>query len=273
MTERIYYLSGKEKFISNIPMRALLYGEGVFETFRCINYSLPVFYERHISRLLDGCSYFSIPVPNAGQIGQFILESLNDSRISDAYVKICVLSSGNTNYYAIPEYGFVILIVREYPEVKDKVRLTIAVNRRNSQSSTIYYKSLNYLENILIKRRIRNGGFDEAIILNERDVLTECITHNIFWFSNGKIYTPAVAAGLLNGITRSLILEIAESSGFEVKEGYYGIDDMLSAPMVFITNSITGIAEVNSVSGSEIGINEFIFKKLKQNLYTVLGWA
>jgi len=272
MNEQTYFFNGKEFFKDNLPIRALLYGEGVFETFRCIDFRLPVYYDRHISRLENGCRYLSVPLHEKEHIRRFISESLIESAIDDAYVKLCILSNGQTYYSALPDSSNVILIIKDYPKIKEKVNLAIAEYRRNSESLIIECKSLNYLENLMLKRKIQNEGYDEAVILNDKDHVSECITHNIFWFSEETMFTPSIDCGILPGVTRWVLINTLNSMGLTVKDGNFTINSLLSSSSVFITNSITGIAEVISISGRNINTNEKLYHDIRQKLLTGLQW-
>lgn len=272
MDEQIYYFKGKGYFRDNLPIRALLYGEGVFETFRCIDFELPVYFDRHIRRLQNGCRYFSVPLPEQHEITSFISQSLIESAIDDAYVKLCVLSNGHTYYSALPDGSNIILVIKGYPEIRGKVNASIAEYRRNSDSLIVNFKSLNYLENIMLKRKIQDEGFDEAILLNEKNFITECISHNIFWISDRSIFTPSIDCGILPGITRSVLVDTANSMGLRVNEGYFTINSLLSSSTVFITNSITGIAELSSISGRILDTNDNLYNDIKHKLLTGLRW-
>ena len=272
MTEQIYYYNGKESFTENMPMRALLYGEGVFETFRCIDYKLPVFYERHICRLENGCRYLYIPLPEKYKISKFISESLVESHIEDAYVKLCILSNGKTHYSAIPNSSNLILIIKDYPEVREKVNITTAANRRDSANLIFHCKSLNYLENIILKRNIQKKGYDEAVFINDKDYVAECISHNIFWLRDDILVTPSSECGILPGVTRSALIDLVDSIGLKLMEGNFTIDELKLSSSVFITNSITGMAEVTSISGKNINSGGSLYKHIRQELLIALQW-
>lgn len=272
MNEYIYYFGGEQYFRSNMPFRALLYGEGLFETFRCMDYQLPVYYDRHLKRLRSGCAGLLIPLPETDRISEFIRESLKESMIRDAYVKLCILSNGGTTYTSKSQSYSILLIIKVYPPIKHAFNIDIADYRRNSGSLICRFKSLNYLENIMLKRKIENYGYDEVIILNEKDYVTECITHNIFWVTDNNVQTPSVETGILPGIIRSVLIDTLGSMGISVREGMYEINSLSSSSTVFLTNSISGSVPVSSITGKSLDTDEKLFNIIKHKLLTNLKW-
>ena len=164
------------------------------------------------------------------------------------------------------------MIIKQYPVIPDCIKLDIADYTKNSDSLINSCKSINYLENILLKRKTMKKGFDEALILNENKQITECIAHNIFWHSNGIVYTPSINSGILPRITRSKLIGTIKSRVITILEGLCTIDDLLSSTSIFLTNSISGIIKVYSITDIYVCFDDYIFEELRKSLLTNLRW-
>jgi branched-subunit amino acid aminotransferase/4-amino-4-deoxychorismate lyase len=109
------------------------------------------------------------------------------------------------------------------------------------------------LENVLARTAARAGGYDEAIFLNEKGYVAEGTTTNIFLVSNGELITPSVESGVLPGITREAVLEIARTSDIRANEMLVKLDELVEAKEAFVTNSILEVMPLVSVEGKPIG--------------------
>lgn len=269
MTE-LMFLDGKP-FEEKIPLRSLLYAEGVFETFRWKG-SLPVYLEKHLNRMKRGSEFLSIPFPGEESVKSSVQEAIRRSSVTDAYVKICLLSSGGMKFHERADEGHVLVIVRSYEPPKEHMRAHIVSFRRTSSSPLLRIKSLNYLGNVLARREAESNGYDEAIFLNERDEVTEGSVTNLFWVKEGVLYTPAVDCGLLPGITREALISLAPELNLEVEEGEFNLDEVLSSDNAFLTNSLVGIAALTDVDNVKITLNEELSAKLRDVLFRRLRW-
>lgn len=265
------FLDGK-LLKEKIPLRALLYGEGVFETFRWKG-SPPVYLDKHINRMKTGSEFLAIPFPGERSIRKAVEEAVKVSKISDAYVKICLLSSGGTRFYERPKEGHLLVIVRGYEKQKENMRAHVVQFRRNSSSPLLRVKSVNYMENVLARRAALERGCNEAIFLNERGEVAEGSSTNIFWVKKRTLYTPAVECGILPGITREVLISTAPELGFRAEEGRFKLKSVISSDAVFLTNSLIGISAVSSIDGAKIPLNTDFFTKFRNALFKKLGWV
>jgi len=271
MVVEFLFLDGNP-LLEKIPLRSLLYAEGVFETFRW-NGSSPAFLERHLARMKQGSEFLSIPFPGEENVKNALEDAIRRSNLTDAYVKICLLSSGSARFYEEAVKSHVLAVVRSYEPSKEHMRANIASFKRNSSSPLLRMKSLNYLENVLARREAGNRGCDEAIFLNERGEIAEGSSTNIFWVKGGMLYTPAVDCGLLPGITREVLISLAPGLGLEVEEGRFGLDEVLSSDAAFLTNSLIGMSALSDVDGTKIALEAKLFTRLRTALFQKLGWA
>lgn len=265
------FLDG-EPLKRKIPLRALLYGEGVFETFRWKG-SPPVYLDKHINRMKTGAEFLAIPFPGKSNIKTAVDEALKASKIADAYVKVCLLSSGGVRFYERAKEGHLLVIVREYERQKENMLAHVVQFRRNSSSPLHRVKSVNYMENVLARRAAVERGCDEAIFLNEREEVAEGSSTNIFWAKKDTLYTPAAECGILPGITREVLMSLAHEVGLEVEEGRFRLESVISSDAAFLTNSLIGISSVSGVDGAKIPLETKLFTGLRAVLFKKLRWV
>ena len=271
MREHIY-IDGN-KVINDLPLRSIFYGEGVFETFRYKN-KPPVLFSDHLSRMEMGASFLKIPCPTDDYIHNLVEKAVNDSKIDDAYVKICLLSSGNSLFYSNATSSQVLVIIKEYAANTASLRLTVNSVRTISHNPLRAIKSLNYLDNIIARREAQDLGFDESLFLNERGEVVECSASNIFWYKNGTLYTPGEKCGCLPGTTRNFILSpIMANQGIEIIPGGFTLDDLLASEFIFVTNSLMGCAQIVEIDGTKFSVDHEIFEMMQNSLYEKLEWS
>jgi branched-chain amino acid aminotransferase len=107
---------------------------------------------------------------------------------------------------------------------------------------------LSWAQNVLLLERARAGGFDDALLLNERGELAECTSANIFLVRRGEVFTPPLSSGCLPGVTREVLLGIAAQAGVAIREEVLTLDDLSGAEEVFISSTTREVAGVKFVS-------------------------
>ncbi len=244
--EEVITLDGKQ-FLNRKILRGLMYGEGVFETFR-YNGRLPKYIDEHYKRLINGAKVLSIPPIEKDEFINHINNTVLKHRSKDLYIKTILVGSGDFYFGSNPEKSHLLVIARDYvPLEKKEIKLTVAPFKRHSSDPTVRIKSINFGRNILAKRYALKKGCDDAIFLNENEEITETTTANIFWVKGRYLYTPSVDCGLLDGITRRIILQEAKKEGFTVVEGRFFIKDLMNAHYIFVTNALHGIIKVKEI--------------------------
>jgi len=155
---------------------------------------------------------------------------------------------------------------KPYPEqVYEKgFRAVVSSIRRNSQSPLSRLKSANYLENMLAKQEARAAGVDEAICLNEKGLLAEASMSNIFLVNDGILRTPGEESGILPGITREVVLELASQLGINTFEQDIRLDELFQTQEAFLTNSLMEIMPLTEIDGKPVGSGEaeFVTRRL-----------
>ncbi len=227
-----------------------LYGVGVFETFRTYN-GHPFLFEDHYNRLCDSLNELQIALPYTKEGLLFeIRRTIDVNGITDAYVRLNVSAGeGEIGLRTDPYFSpTVIIYVKEIGEpVRKEKRGVILSLRRNTPEGPVRLKSHHYLNNILAKREVGNDPSVEGIFLSQRGKLAEGIVSNLFWFKNGILYTPDLTTGILNGITRQYVMDVARKKGILVREGNFEKKEILEADEVFVTNSIQEIVPLSKI--------------------------
>jgi branched-chain amino acid aminotransferase len=140
----------------------------------------------------------------------------------------------------------------EYYENGLKI-VTVATRRNHPDALSPRIKSLNYLNNILAKIEGLQAGCVEALMLNHREEVAECTGDNIFLVKSGCLVTPATDAGILEGITRQAVIDLAQEAGMEVREPTIKLDDVYQADECFLTGSAAEVVPVVQVDDCQIG--------------------
>lgn len=243
---------------------AYLYGDGVFDTLRTYG-GAPYRLDQHLARLARETELLHLPIEFDAVAWRTRLGDLleaNDLVELDARVRIQISRGGDDRAEVaglgpddVPPRVFVTAaavsedIARKQEEGVSATSLSSAFARGNFPQ----IKSLNYLPSLMAMRFARSRGFDEAILLNGQQRVLEAATSNIFAILDGELRTPSPRLGLLPGITRTTVLELAEGMGLPSREVLGELRDLLLADEVFLTSSVKEILPVVSVDGTKIG--------------------
>jgi branched-chain amino acid aminotransferase len=239
----------------------LLYGDGVFEGIRV--YAGKVFrLHEHIERLYESARSILLEIPWSPQkMIEETQKTVEANQKKEGYIRLVVTRGAGTlgldpNRCESPQ---VIIIVddislyppRMYEEGMEVITSSVIRCHPNSLSPRI--KSLNYLNNILAKIEATRAGVPEAIMLNHVGEVAECTADNIFLVKHGLLRTPPINAGILEGITRDAIIELAQAAGITVQEIALTRHDVYTADEVFLTGTGAEIVPVVKVDGRAIG--------------------
>ncbi|MDE3242039.1 MAG: aminotransferase class IV [Nitrospirota bacterium] len=254
------FVDRKEAMVSVFD-HGFLYGDGVYETLRTYGgrfFMLP----QHLARLQRSARLIGLSVPVPEQDWPSLLrEAVDRNGLTEAHLRI-TLSRGEGELGLDPAlcpHPTLVVMARpiaQYPAhlFQEGVPLVLATTRRNLATALPpQIKSLNFLNNILAKREAGQAGAFDALMLNAEGLLTECTTSNFFFVSGGCLYTPAVDCGLLDGITREVVLTLAREAGIPVEEGRYPAECLAHADEAFLTNTSMELMPVRSLDGAPIG--------------------
>jgi branched-chain amino acid aminotransferase len=265
----IIYLNGRLIPRSKAKLSPLdhgfLYGYGLFETMRA--YQGHIFrLDHHLDRLRRSAQSLGLThnilnvVEGKQSLEAVCMETLEANKLKDARLRLTV-SAGEGDMTPDPSTcsnPTVLITARNLvPPLPEKYepgfKAALSSLRRNSQSPLSRLKSTCYIENILARMAARAVGCDEAILLNEQGYLAEGSTTNIFLVSNGELITPSLESGVLPGITREAVLEIARVSNIKTMERQVDLKELIEAEEAFITNSILELMPLTWFEGKPIG--------------------
>ncbi|MCP9454808.1 MAG: aminotransferase class IV [Nitrospira sp.] len=263
------YLNGRfvreEEALISVYDHGFLYGDGVYETIR--SYGSRLFMgAQHIKRLFRSADAIGLTMPIApSQWIMLLHEAMARNTLGgagrDALLRITVSRGVGAIGLApslCPSPTVVIianpLVTPEPTLYETGVALITATTRRNLPTALPpHIKSANFLNNILAKREAIAAGAFDSILLNWQDHLTECTVSNLFFVTNGRLCTPSIECGILDGITRAVVLQIAREDGILTEEGCYTASALREADECFITNTSMEIMPVTSVDQITIG--------------------
>ena len=239
----------------------LLYGDGIFEGIRVYNGKIFACTE-HLDRFFESAAAVRLVLPlTKDEVGSAMRESLEVNRITDGYIRL-VATRGvgtlglSTKYTANPSIIIIAATITLYPKELCETGLSLISSsyvRNHPNSISPRVKSLNYLSSILAKTEAQLLGAHEAVMFNHLGFVAECSGDNIFIVRNGELLTPDTAAGILAGITRNIVMELARKRGIAVTEKALVRDDLYSAHECFLTGTAAEIIAVTSIDGRQIG--------------------
>ncbi len=254
-------LFDKEDAKISVYDHGLLYGDGVFEGLR--SYGGKVFrLEEHLSRLWNSAKAILLEIPiSREQMARAINETLKANNLQDAYIRLVVTRGAGTlgldpKRTANPQVIVITDHIAVYPEelYRQGLEIITASTMRNHPAAlSPRIKSLNYLNNILAKIECMQAGCMEALMLNHKGEVAECTADNIFLVRDGVLLTPPTDAGILEGITRDAVIELARATGLEVREVAITKHDVYIADECFLTGTAVEVIAVVKVDSRSIG--------------------
>jgi branched-chain amino acid aminotransferase len=265
LSEQWIFLNGefvtKENAKISVYDHGFLYGDGVFEGIRV--YSGNVFrLHEHIDRLYNSAKSILLTIPyTKEEMIDYIIETIRRNQYQDAYIRL-VVSRGVGDLGLDPyrcKTPQVVIIVEPlalFPKHLYETGIevvTVATRRNRSDVLSPKVKSLNYLNNVLVKIEAHLANVSEALILNDQGYVAEGSGDNVFIIKDQVVYTPPGYVGALEGITRQAIIEIAQDLGYVVKEEPFTRHDVYVADEVFLTGTAAEVIAVVKVDGRVIG--------------------
>jgi len=259
------YISGtlydKEDAKVSVYDHGLLYGDGVFEGIR--SYGGKVFrLQQHLDRLWDSAKAIWLTIPITKEaLAKAIVDTLKVNGIEDGYIRVVVTRGAGTlgldpNRCSDPQVIVITDKIALYPpEIYQKGLeiVTVSTQRNHPAAMSPRIKSLNYLNNILAKIEGLQAGCIEALMLNHKGEVAECTGDNLFLVRKGRLLTPPCEAGILEGVTRDAVIELAREAGIDVAETALTKHDVYIADECFLTGTAAELVPVVKVDSRTIG--------------------
>ncbi len=259
------YIGGKlyEKADAKISVfdHGLLYGDGIFEGIR--SYAGNVFrLKQHVDRLYDSAKAIHLTIPMTREaMAKAVLDTLAANKLVDAYIRLIVTRGAGSlgldpRKTTDPQIIIITDSISLYPPelYEHGLKIVTAGTMRNHPAAlNPRVKSLNYLNSILAKIEGTNAGCLEALMLNHKGEVAECTGDNIFIVKNGELHTPSVDAGILEGITRDAVIELARAAGIKVVERVMDRHDVYTADEIFLTGTAAEVIPVVECDARTIG--------------------
>ena len=259
------YIGGKlyDKADAKISVydHGLLYGDGVFEGIR--SYSGHVFrLDDHVTRLYESARSIHLTIPMTQEaMAKAVVDTLAVNNLTDGYIRVIITRGAGSlgldpRKTTDPQVIIITDAISLYPPelYEHGLKIVTAGTMRNHPSAlNPRIKSLNYLNNILAKIEGTNAGCLEALMLNHKGEVAECTGDNIFVVRHGGLHTPPVDAGILEGITRQAVIDLAKASKLEVFERTMDRHDIYTADECFLTGTAAEVIPVVECDGRAIG--------------------
>ncbi|MCA9131939.1 MAG: branched-chain-amino-acid transaminase [Planctomycetales bacterium] len=278
------YINGKyyakEDAKISVYDHGLLYGDGVFEGLRA--YAGKIFrLDEHLQRLYESARSIMLEIPlTPAALGEAVQATLDRNKIADGYIRLVVTrGAGSLGIDPGKTSDPQVIIIADHIELYPKPLyengmeiITSSTIRNHPAAVNPRIKSLNYLNNVLAKLEGKRAGCLEALMLNHRGEVAECTGDNIFLVRRGQLLTPPIDAGILEGITRGAVIELARQAGIEVLEITLSRHDVYIADECFLTGSAAEVIPVIKVDDRPIGDGQVgpITRQLSQAFHALV---
>ncbi|MEM6552030.1 MAG: branched-chain-amino-acid transaminase [Planctomycetota bacterium] len=243
----------------------LLYGDGVFEGLRFYN-SRILKLQTHLNRLAESAAAIRLPLPfTLDETAQAIRDTIAANNLTDGYLRVVITRGAGTmgiNPFLCPQPRLIVIAasIQLYPEdfyTHGLKILSSSYIRNHPQSLSPRIKSLNYLNNVLAKIEAIDADCLEAVMYNHEGYVAECTGDNLFIIKQDHgtptIITPPLSAGVLEGITRNLVIDLARNKGLTVHETNLTRHDLYTAHECFLTGSAAEVIPVTEIDGRPLG--------------------
>lgn len=237
-----------------------LYGDGVFEGIRVYNGRI-FRLDAHLDRLYESAKYLMLDIPlSKDDLSAAILETVRRSGLRDAYIRP-VISRGvgdlglDPRKCRVPTVVIIVDTIQMYPkEAYERGLRAVTATTRKVRPDTLspQAKTLNYLNNIMARIEANRAGVDEAIMLSGDGYVCECSADNIFLVRRDEVWTPPAYLGILKGITRGTVMELARGQGLPMLERVFTLHDVYTADECFLTGTGAEVGPVVEVDGRRI---------------------
>lgn len=232
----------------------LLNGWGVFTTLRIYG-GRPFAFQHHWHRLTTDASRLRIPVElEAETVLKRVTRLIEANHVADGCARIYFIYN-RVGYWVsdeiMPDVDL-IMYTADLPRRKGPARLAMQAHDRHAANLLAGVKVTSWLQNVWMLDQTLHRGFDEVLLLNERNEVAECTAANIFCVRNGEVVTPPLSSGCLPGVTRTTLLEIGQEAGVPIEEATITVQDLYAADEIFITSTTREVQPVSQIEDRQI---------------------
>ena len=232
----------------------LICGWGLFTTVR-ITRGEAFAYERHWRRLEKDAALTRLPLSYTGAKVRVLLhEVVRANQVKEGCARIYLVWNTVGSWRSDEKMQEVDLVITtaDLPKYPEMMRLTVREHGRHAASPLAGVKTISWLDSVWAAGEAQREGFDEVVLLNERNEVSECTAANIFALKGEKVVTPPLSSGCLEGVTRGILMEIASEAGTSVVEQTLRLDDLYGADEVFVTSTNRNVIGVKEIAGHTI---------------------
>ncbi|MBT5468970.1 MAG: branched-chain-amino acid aminotransferase [Nitrospina sp.] len=249
-----------EAFISILD-HGFLFGDSIYEVV-CTNQGKPCFLDEHLKRLYASASGISLNIPHDETwIKKQIKVALDSAGNAESYIRI-IVTRGVGEMDIDPSscnHPNIIIFVKNIPQIPEEnyekgISVALVSIKRNSRDAlNPAVKTGNYLNNVLAKVEAQKMGAEDAIMVNPWGQLTEGTTSNLFFVKEGRLLTPEKGCGILSGITREKIIQLANENGITLEEGKWPGEELFKAEEVFLSGTVKKVLPVSILDSRPVG--------------------
>jgi 4-amino-4-deoxychorismate lyase len=225
---------------------ALLRGRAAFETIRVYG-GRPFRLAEHLERMAASAERIGLPALNRLELDQLARQALDAADRPDAVLRL----------YWTPAPASLALVsaVPDYDDLRARGQRLISLRGPRADEPWLLpgVKSTSYAVNMAAEAEARRRGADDAVFVDADGTVLEGPTTNIWWRRDRTLVTPSLDLGILAGVTRATVLELAGAAGYEVEEGAYGLTELLAADEAFTSSSVREVMPVTAVDDVPIG--------------------
>jgi branched-chain amino acid aminotransferase len=250
---------------ATIPIddRGFLLADGVFETARLVDgkyFRL----DQHLARLAESARQLRIPTPPADELRDIFADIAERNHLTDASLRITITRGRGGRGLDTRGAGPSTILLTAAPVAPDWreragrgwTLITAHTRRPSTESVPGQLKALGRVYAILAHLEAEDAGVDDALLLSADGHVAEGPTWNFFWRKGTVLRTAALGGGVLEGVTRSIVLALAATLGYQVEEGLWPVSDVLAADEAFASMTSSGIVPIRSLDGTRFGADD-----------------
>ncbi len=244
----------------------LLNGWGVFSTLQVRGGALFAF-NRHWARMNRDAALVHVPMPpDPDEIHSQLLELVQVNAAFDATLRVVIVRNRGGMWEGpnLARDWDVLAFTTDLKDWGNSLRLAVAPQARHSGCRFAGAKILAWAANLALLEEAQTRGYDEVILLNDKQQVSECTSANIFVASGDRVWTPPLSSGCLPGVTRELLLRDVSVPDISIGERELTLKDLEQADAVFVTSSTRNLLPVAEIEGLEVRQSETVYRRLWQ---------